>query len=650
MYRMVLFVVIILSGFTFTPPPTHASEASIVCPDSQSPIVILAARELQRYAYQRTGELLPIVDALPPMGDVIVPQVDPALQAQQYRLHTRGEGARQVLRITGGTDVSVLYGVYRLAETMGIRFYLDGDVIPDQRVAWKLPVLDLTEQPLFEHRGIQPFHDFTEGPDWWSVDDYKAYLSQMVKLRMNWFGLHCYPEGGVGPEPLVWIGLPEDVDARGKVKFSYPSRWASTAGGAWGYASTKTSEFCAGAALLFETDDFGPDVTAGYRPKPTTPEDCNVVFDRAADMLHDAFSFGRRLGIKICLGTETPLTIPKALQERLRSMGMDPSAPETVRRLYEGMFTRIKRSYPIDYYWLWTPEGWTWSGVDTKQVDATVADIQTALAALERLKTPFGFATCGWVLGPPSDRGLFDKTLPKSVALSCINREVGFTPVEPGFARIKGRPKWAIPWMEDDPALIIPQLWVGRLRRDAADAYGYGCTGLMGIHWRTKVLGPNVAALADAGWEQRAWNTDFGQPIILPKPKREDVHVGGSIANYAHNQIANTDQPGIYQTCLYDVQSYRLKVPNGSYKVTLQFCEIHYDESGKRVFGVKLQNKPVIDRLDVFAKAGKNRAIDYTFADIRVTDGILDVGFVKQVEYPFIAGIVVEGSGTTAQN
>jgi hypothetical protein len=82
---------------------------------------------------------------------------------------------------------------------------------------------------------------------------------------------------------------------------------------------------------------------------------------------------------------------------------------------------------------------------------------------------------------------------------------VGNTPLEPGFSKIKGRPKWAIPWMEDDPGLTMPQLWTGRMRRDAADALKYGCSGLMGIHWRTRILGPNVSALAQAAWNQAGW-------------------------------------------------------------------------------------------------------------------------------------------------
>ena len=42
-------------------------------------------------------------------------------------------------------------------------------------------------------RGIQPFHDFPEGPDWWNIDGYKAVLAQLPKMRMNFFGLHTYP-------------------------------------------------------------------------------------------------------------------------------------------------------------------------------------------------------------------------------------------------------------------------------------------------------------------------------------------------------------------------------------------------------------------------------------------------------------------------
>jgi hypothetical protein len=50
--------------------------------------------------------------------------------------------------------------------------------------------------------------------------------------------------------------------------------------------------------------------------------------------------------------------------------------------------------------------------------------------------------------------------------------------------------------------MIGYQPWVGRMRYDAVDALRLGCTGLTGIHWRTRILAPNIAALAQAGWDQ----------------------------------------------------------------------------------------------------------------------------------------------------
>jgi len=621
----------------------HANTV-IVYDKTDSSVCFLAAREIRRYVYARTDLLLPIVGQTLDDGNAIVVAIDTSLEPQQYRLQTQTQSSRKVLTISGGSDVAVLYGAYDFAEKLGVRFYLHDDVLPDARIPLALPDIDETHRPLFELRGIQPFHDFPEGPDWWNVDDYKAYLSQLAKLRMNFFGLHTYPEGRPHAEPTVWIGIKRDIQSQGHVGYSYPTTYANTMrDGPWGYAPMKTSEFAAGASLLFESDAWGPHVLADRMPRPETPAGMNEVFDRTAEMLRAAFTHGRSLGLKVCVGTETPLVVPQRVQERLRELEMDPADPAVVRQLYEGMFERIKQAYPIDYYWLWTPEGWTWEGVNQDQVDATVRDMQMALEALKNVGSPFGFATCGWVLGPPSDRALFDTMLPKDAALSCINRQVGFTPVEPGFARVEGRPQWAIPWMEDDPALTSPQLWAGRMRRDAADALGYGCTGLMGIHWRTKVLSPNVAALAYAAWDQQGWNPDVGKRLTVAEVKAVEGYVGGSVARFPNNPIEDADQSEVYQSCRYNVDTYRLQVPDGTYRVTLKFCEPHYTQNGKRVFGVKLQNNTVIGRLDVFETVGRNRAIDISFSNVKVTDGRLAVEFIRHVEYPFISGIVVEG-------
>jgi hypothetical protein len=645
--------------------PLEAAEAftpkCIVVASDASANEQLAAREIRRYAYLRTGALLPLARRSDGRSAIVVGHPKSAwlqelvseaslraplsaLKPQEYWLKTVTVSKKPVLLVTGGDDVAVLYAAYRLAEHLGVRFYLHGDVLPDAPVKLELPALDEKVAPLFALRGIQPFHDFPEGPDWWNRDDYLAILSQLPKLRMNFFGLHTYPEGGPNAEPTVWIGQKSDVGENGRVKFSYPSSYQSTLRGNWGYAPKKTGDYALGASQLFERDDFGAEVMWGYLPQPTTPDGCNAVFDRTAEMLRAAFIHARQLGVKTCVGTETALTVPQVLRERLKAQGKDPGDPATIKALYTGIFRRIEQAYPIDYYWFWTPEGWTWEGTKDEQVKRTLDDLLAGVAAATNLDTPFELATCGWVLGPQQDRAMFDKVLPKKVAVSCINREVGKTSVDKGFADVAGRGKWAIPWLEDDPALTSPQLWVGRMRRDAADARRYGCDGLMGIHWRTRVLGPAVSSLAQAAWTQDAWNPSPN--TALPTARVEGPE-GGSFADFPDQAIADTELDRVYQTVRYNVTAYRLKVPNGAYTVTLQFCEPHYAAAGRRVFQVLVQGQRKEERLDIFERVGQNRAFDLTYKDVAVRDGWLNVEFVPIIEFPSIAGMVVEGPGFT---
>ena len=771
-----------------------AGDFAVVTPKGASPLEVFAAREIQRYFYVRTGEVPAggeVTQGVLPPGDVILLGTRASLKGFEqasilgdgagpgsYALQTKSSDGRRVLSIVGYDPVATLYGAYRLAEHLGVRFYLEGDVVPDERIPLALPDLDEQAKPLFELRGIQPFHDFPEGPDWWSTDGYKAIIAQLPKLRMNFIGLHTYPEGGVGPEPTVWIGRPEDLSPEGRVKASYPSRHFSTVSGTWGSQPVKSGDYYFGAAQLFEADAWSQDVQMGKNPWPATPEDANALFDQFGHKLRESFEYAHVLGVQTCVGTETPLVVPKQVRERLNSKsgtiqplggnvvtypspiadtdeqaiyqsvrwdvnGYRLQVPdgkytvtlkfsevaydtpgkrvfsvklqdkqviekldifakvgknkaldytfkdvevtngklaidfvkevefpaiaaivvegagtslkvncgggtykdyradddssvtsEDIQKLYEGMFTWIRQNYPIDYYWFWTPEGWTWEGVSEATVRAALDDLRLAMAAAKAAKAPFTLATCGWVLGPQFDRSLFDRELPKSMPMSCINRAVGHDPVEPGFANVTGRPKWAIPWVEDDPALTGLQLWAGRMRKDAADALDYGCTGLFGIHWRTRVLGPNFSALAQAAWDQKAWRG--------PKSHIRGAN-GGKAATFDGRMIAKTQEATLYQTMRVGMSSYGLEVVNGTYRLTLQFCEPVHSEKGKRVFAVRINGHEVVADLDIFDRAGKDAALDLAFDGINVSDGWLDIAFAPKTGEPCVAGIVSQG-------
>jgi len=628
----------------------------------------VAAAELQRYLYVRTGTL-PALREVRAASGVLAGAVAVALKdgvlakglaggdaaakiaalgPEDYWLKSPLPGSKGGILVVGGSGSGVLYGAYRLAEHLGVRFGLDGDVVPDVRTARPALDLDETGRPLFAVRGIQPFHDFAEGPDWWTLENYKAVLGQLPKLGLNFFGLHTYPDNpskvqGATPnaEPTVWIGQAGEFRPDGAVTASYPASYQNTARGNWGYETKKTGDFHFGASLLFGSDDFGNDVMDGFAPDPATPEASNEVFDRAAAVFRNAFTLARRLGVRTCVGTETALTIPDAVKKRLADAGRDPRDPAVVKDVYKAMFARIAAAYPIDYYWFWTNEGWTWDDASPEAIKAVTTDLDMAVQAWRETAPPFRLATCGWVLGPPSNRTLFDQVLPKDVAMSTINREVGKAPVDPGFARVSGRSLWAIPWLEDDPALTSPQLWAGRMRRDAADALRYGCDGLLGIHWRTRVLSANVLALARAAWDQ-GWNT-------LPRRVADDIGpITGQYVRLEDKPVAGAgERLAVYRDVRDRVFAYHLKVPNGTYTVTLELVEGAIDRPRGRVFDVLIQGRRVAESVDIFARAGRYKALDLVFPNVEVADGRLAIDFADRIHYPAVAGLVVAGPGFT---
>ena len=554
------------------------------------------------------------------------------------------------LTISGGSDVAALYGAYAFAEKLGVRFYLDGDVIPDTRIPFAIPPLDETRQPLFEHRGIQPFHDFPEGPDWWNQDDYLAYLSQLAKLRMNFLGLHCYPEGGVGPEPLVWIGLTNDLAADGTVKFSYPSFWANTSKGTWGYAPMKTSEFAGGAARLFPADDYGPDVMAGLMPRPVTPEQCNEMFNRVGRQMNAVFAAARQLGVKTCIGTETPLTIPKSLRDRLVQLGYDPESTNTVRALYTGMFKRIAAAFPVDYYWLWTPEDWTWGGNKPGQLEATTRDIRLALGALDDLGNPFTLATSGWVLGPAHNRAALDEFLPKNSpdelhqppgrprrcrACICQCASDGRSGRFPGWKTIR---TWS--------ARSRGSRGCGTTRWTRAASAARACLASTGA---TKALAPNVAALAAAAWDQSWVPAGFDTRPVKPSKGGEGA-IGGTVASF-NAPVASADNApaAVYQNVRYNLEATASPFPTAP---TPSPCNSTSRPTppAASAFSARCSRAAKSSPISISSPgSAKTRRWISGFPDIPVTNGTLRIDFTREVEFPCIAGIVIDGK-TRANN
>ena len=513
----------------------QAISQTIVYPTGGSDQELLAAKEVRRYIYVRTDQKLDLqgVTSLPGSGDLILVANDDNSMVGSLRslinhttnpdgfiIKTVSSGGRDILVITGNDSATTLKAAYRYAEHLGVGFGLAGDAIPDAKITLDITGLDEVGEPLFTPCGIQPYHDFPEGPDFWNTDDYMAVISQLPKLGMNFIGIHTYPKWNDlwgryvdwqrGPEPSVWIGLPEDVNPDGTVTWSYPAYYAHThrPNNMWGFDAWDTANFHAGSSQLFQTNGYGSDVIG--ETIPTDMAGYIAVSNRAGALFNEAFTHAQNLGVKTAMGTELPLGeeydqgetwvrgMPTELQTRLSGMSKDPADPCVVKDVYKAIFDRIMKTHPLDYYWLWSYEIWSsQEAVGPDEIASFENDINSAKAALAELGNPFQIAHAGWRLGTvlPDNPAEFEDVFPSEAPFfSLWGSATGYESLS------AERVKWPTTWMEYDFGLEQPQLAAYRVHEDVTASWNKNCDGFITDLWRTRILSPTIGSMKDLNW------------------------------------------------------------------------------------------------------------------------------------------------------
>ena len=535
----------------------HPSDASIA--EQQ------AAKELRRYIFLRTGTAptLAIADNYSslPAGDVIVVSANARAiitelkqeygnvnapdsdNRKGYLIKSISKDGRNVLVITGADTTTTLNAAYRFAELIGCHFNLAGDVIPDQKLSYPLTIsgYDEKSQPWFELRGCLPFHNFLAGPDFWSTADYKSFIGQQAKMGFNFFGLHYYSEFGErgpgedgqleGPESHLWIGHKTDVNADGTIKEAgaYKSYWASTyrtEKNCWNGMPLKTTDFTNGADKLFAYDYMASDAIGSK--EPTTPAEKAANFNNVGLLLKDAFSHAKQLGVKTALGSTAPMGFMPGKADHVVPFGRIHSCPVDVQSrmrdtygytlptsrgyanevftkgLYEGVFTRIARTHPLDYYWLWTFECMTYGGdpILASTVDAIADDYRYCSEVRTAMETPFKMATFGWKVGSAGFRSSLEFL------------DVPFGTLWDNAEGIKtvigaGREGWSSCWYEEDWGLIQPQLRVTGIWNEVGHGLrAGGVQALIAKHWRINSIAPMSSAHAQLAWDNRGLVAD----------------------------------------------------------------------------------------------------------------------------------------------
>ena len=468
----------------------------------------LAATELQRGLLQ-TGYSGHVLVAELPGPENAVGDIRFVLHAEQgegedYTITSRqGEGNGVTVTIQGTSEQALLYGVFDFLEHQGAFFSLDGDHYPlDRSERLHLPDVGQawTGHPRFAIRGLQPWPDFLNCITTFNWEDYRAYLEAMLRMRFNMLGIHVYAQ----QDKWVESFLSFEYGGVGHAAFT-----DTTATDRWGSLPQRTSRYGMSASQYFDDEVFGADATRRARSIWEAAE-------MAQQLWRDAFAYAERLGISTGVGFE-PYQLPDEIRracppevqiersfslmgESRKIKGIDPES-RVARTILERRLAQLLETYPsVKYVYLWEDEVTSWSSQQNAEA-LSVSSFKHAHDFLRRHAPDKRLVLGGWG-GVVRNFAAFHRALPEDIIFTCLSDQFGWDAVNEVFGQLEGRERWPILWIEDDPSMWFPQFHTHRFSRDMMQAEQYGCQGLLGIHWRHRIIEPTANFQARHSWDQ----------------------------------------------------------------------------------------------------------------------------------------------------
>jgi hypothetical protein len=416
-------------------------------------------------------------------------------------LHKTEAGKAPRIWVAGASPQAVLYGVFDFLERQGAFFGLDGEVYPldpAKTLSLPLPGQPWAGQPRFKVRGLNPWPNFLNSMAVFNREDFRTYLEAMMRMRFNTLGVHVFCREA----PLDDSYLSFEYSNVGHLAAT-----DTTTTNRWGYLAQRTSTFGMGAPDLYDGEVFGSEAT-------TRARNCWEAAELAQQLWRESFKYAQQLGIRVGVGFE-PYRIPDEIFNAappearfapadLKIFGLDPGTgpqldPESVtaKDILEARLGRLLETYPtVDYVWLWEDEGMSWTSQE-HGVPLSTTPFKQAHDFLRRHAPQKRLVLSGWG-GVARHFVHFHQKLPGDIIFSSLNDVLGWDPVNEAYGKLEGRERWAIPWLEDDPAMWLPQFHVYRNHEYMDQAEQVGCAGVLGVHWRNRIMD------ADAGFQSRA--------------------------------------------------------------------------------------------------------------------------------------------------
>ncbi len=451
-----------------------------------SDLEIYAARELQRYLYQITGELPLITNDTATLGKfnfivgrlnshklIKLPAGTRMPGPQGYILKSATLAGKPAIIIAGSDLEGVLYGVYGLLEDhYGMGFYLQGDVFP-KKFKGHPENLNETKTPLVYIRGFLPWTNFPQSATVYSWEDWKFIIDQMAKMRMNLLHIHNY--SGSGGHNEMFHNF--------RYKGHLSRVWMPTAktGHGWSGPKWDVNEYLFGASDLFDDYDFGADC-ALHNENLSNEE----VFAKGYSMFQKVIAYAHSRGVKIALGLDI-----NEIPREYHKLGAEPDHPEVI----EARIEQITTHYPdLDYLICFQHEA---SGARPEAKKIWRNSFDQFYSGIKKRSPNTKLAVAGWGLKANDVKDLPDDVICAPISAYSAGFESG---------KIYGdREYWGCPWLERDFRSSQYYYPYNIHLSDTIKAWQSRASNLKGLYcltWRiADAIDPKMSYIARAPWD-----------------------------------------------------------------------------------------------------------------------------------------------------
>ena len=140
----------------------------------------------------------------------------------------------------------------------------------------------------------------------------------------------------------------------------------------------------------------------------------------------------------------------------------------------------------------------------------------------------------------------------------------------------------------------------------------------------------------DELYTDRTWNAD-------------QYYTGGLPYNDGSSPILNTVDDQLYQTERYGEFVYDIPVPqNGPYTIILHFAELFWNQTGQRLFNIRIEKDIRVLNFDILARSNTTRyqAVTFEWNNVTITDQFVSIAVTNanpQMDHPKLSGIEILG-------